>query len=90
MIELYSVSDSRKYTYNNEAKRRGENHQAEFSVPAGNTNTESVDGQTISADIENLSRETITGAFIDTVTYTFFGKKALMTKYSGINLDFEV
>jgi len=90
MIELYTVSDSRRFTYNNEAKRKGVNQGAEFSELMRNTDVESAGSQPVNPAYEEKSDELVKVSDMEMVTYTFLGKISLFGKFTGRNLNFEV
>ena len=90
MIELYTVSDSSRFTYNNEAKRKGENQGAEFSELMRNTDVEPAGSQPVNPAYEEKPDELVMVSDMEMVTYTFLGKISLFGKFTGRNINFEV
>ena len=90
MIELYTVSDSSRFTYNNEAKRKGENQGAEFSELMRNTDVESAGSQPVNPAYEEKPDELVKISDMEMVTYTFLGRISLFGKFTGRNINFEV
>lgn len=90
MIELYTVSDSSRFTYNNETKRKGENQGTEFSELMRNTDAEPAGSQPLNSAYEEKPDELVKVSDMEMVTYTFLGKISLFGKFTGRNINFEV
>ena len=90
MIEVYSVTESNSFAYNNEETHRGENRRSEFTEIARNAGLEPLSSEALSVEHEENDTLLLPFSDIEVVTYTFSGKKVLYGKFSGRNLDIDI
>lgn len=90
VIELYSVSDTRKFIYNNETDRRSKNQKADFFELVQNKDVNIIESRPESAVYEERNDKDLTHIVMEMVTYTFSGEKSVYGTFTGRNLDFEV
>jgi len=90
MIEIYSVTNTGRFAYNNDARRNGSSLEAGFSEMIAETGPSASDGGRVYAVSEEMLRESLAASGMEVATYTFTGKPSTFGVFAGRNVNYEV
>jgi len=90
MIEMYSVTDTNRFTYNNEAYRKGENSETDFSEIMSSGRPDDVNAvRTAEGFQAGEGEDLLPVSDMEMVSYTYSGRMSLFGTFTGRNINFE-
>lgn len=91
MIEMVKVTDSNRFTYNTETRKKPDNKGAEFSSIMQGAGVDADDAGEVSRSFDETSSQADAGVSdMEILMYTFTGRMSPIGKYLGITLNIEV
>lgn len=91
MIEMLKVTDSNRFTYNAETRKKSDNQGAEFSSIMQGAGVDADDAGEVTRSFDETSSREDTGiSDMETLLYTFTGRMSSIGKYLGLTLNIEV
>ncbi len=91
MIEMIKVTDSNRFTYNTETRKKSDNQGAEFSSIMQEAGVDADDTGEVARSFDETSYQADAGiSDMEILMYTFTGRLSSIGKYLGLTLNIEV
>jgi len=90
MIEIYSVTNTGRFAYNNDTRRKEDFLEAGFSEMIAETGSGASDEGRVYSVSEEMLHESLATSDMEVATYTFTGKRSTFGIFAGKNVNYEV